>query len=350
MSLRNDGSPPVFRGPMFNKMFSDIAAPEGTEPVGGGAPPPAPSQPQSVEQRILMGPNGIRAGWRLLIFAAIVFLMFAVYGIVLKTLFHGQPGKNFSSFSPVGVMGGEAVVFLIFLIASWIMGRIERRTLSDYGLPPRKAFGKPFWQGALIGFAAMTVLLSSLRLAGVFRFGFLAVHGAAIVKYGALWMLAFLMVGFSEEFSTRGYAQFALTTGFGFWPAAILLSACFGALHLGNGGESWIGALGAGSAGFLFCFILRRTGDLWMAIGFHMSWDWAETFFYGVPDSGLTAPGHMLNPSFHGAKILTGGSVGPEGSILCFIVLALCWIFFHFWLPDAKYPNPAALGKRARLT
>src|SRR5690348_13705504 len=109
MSQRSHGSPPVFRG----AMFSDIAAPEGTEPVGGGAPPPAPSQPQSVEQRILMGPNGIRAGWRLLIFAAIVFLMFAVYGIVLKTLFHGQPGKNFSSFSPVGVMGGEAVVFLI---------------------------------------------------------------------------------------------------------------------------------------------------------------------------------------------------------------------------------------------
>src|SRR5690348_1384980 len=345
MSQRIDGSPPVFRGAMFNEMFSDSAIPEGTESVGGLAPPP--SQPQSVEQRILMGPNGIRAGWRLLIFAAIVFVLLAIFGIILRAAAHGkQPNLGFGY---QGIILGDGAVFGIFIFASWIMARIERRTVADYGLPAQRAFGKAFWQGAIIGFVAMTVLLSSLRLAGVFHFGSLALHGAAIWKYGALWGMAFLVVGFAEEYSVRGYPLFTVTTGFGFWPAAILLSVCFGALHLGNGGESWIGALGAGSAGFLFCFILRRTGDLWMAIGFHMSWDWAETFFYGVPDSGQVAPGHMLNPSFHGAKILTGGSVGPEGSILCFMVLALCWIFFHFWLPEAKYPNPAAFGKRAHL-
>ncbi len=343
MGQRDDQSLPGFQQPMHSDMLTPADAP----PSASAPTPPEQPPNQSLEQRILMGPNGLRAGWRLLIFAAIVFVLLAAFGIIIRIAAHGKAPNFGSGYS--GVILGEGPIFAIFLLASWIMSRIERRTLGDYGLPARKAFGKQFWQGAMIGFAAMTVLLSSLRLAGVFVFGALALHGTAIFEYGALWAIAFLLVGFTEEFSVRGYALFTLTTGVTFWPAAILLSIAFGALHLGNGGENWVGALGAGSAGFLFCLILRRTGDLWMAIGFHMAWDWAETFFYGVPDSGLVAPGHMLNPSFHGSKILTGGSVGPEGSILCFIVLALCWFFFHFWLPQAKYPNPAALGKQPHL-
>lgn len=340
MRQQNGRGLPILHGPMR----SDMLAPTGTEPSGGATPPPQPPGPESIERRILMGPNGVRAGWRLLIFGAIVFVLLAIFGLALRVAAHGKTPNL--GFGYKGIMIGEGGVFAAFLLASWIMARIEKRTLGDYGLPGRRAFGKTFWQGAVVGFVAMTTLLSSLRLAGVFHFGSFALHGAAIWKYAAFWGIAFLLVGFTEEFSVRGYALFTLTTGIGFWPAAILLSIGFGALHLGNGGESWIGALGAGSAGFLFCLILRRSGDLWMAIGFHMAWDWAETFFYGVPDSGQVAPGHMLNPSFHGAKILTGGSVGPEGSILCFVVLALCWIFFHFWLRQAKYPNPAALGAR----
>lgn len=325
-------------------MHSEMAAPPGTSGTGGAAPPPEGPSRDSIDHRILMGPNGLRAGWRLLIFAAIVFVLFVCYGVAQRILSHGKPPNT--AFSVSNVMLGEGIVFAAFLIASWVMTFIEGRTIGDYGLPGRKAFGKRFWQGAVVGFAAMSALLVAMRALGVFSFGSMALHGTAIVKYAVLWALAFLCVGFSEEYSLRGYPQFTLTTGIGFWPAAILTSLAFGSLHLGNGGEDWLGALSAGSVGFLFCLILRRTGDLWMAIGFHMAWDWAETFFYGVPDSGLVAPGHMLNPSFHGAKILTGGSVGPEGSILCFIVLALCWIFFHFWLPQAKYPNPEALGKK----
>ena len=325
-------------------LFNSTITPPGIS-SSGDAPPPFPPDSKSTMNEILWGANGLRAGWRLLIFAAIIaaFLTALHYGG--KLLSHGQPPQR--GFSMTAIIVGEAIVFLLFLIASWIMAKIEGRTIGDYGLPGRKAFQKEFWQGAIIGFVAMTILLGALRALGVFYFGTFALHGDELAKYAALWGVAFLLVGFTEEFSARGYALFTLTTGVGFWPAALPLSIAFGALHLGNGGEDWVGALGAGCAGFLFCLILQRTGDLWMPIGFHAAWDWAETFFYGVPDSGQVAPGHMLNPSFHGPKLLTGGSVGPEGSVVCFMVLILCWIFFHFWLPDAKYPNPAALGRRS---
>lgn len=106
----------------------------------------------------------------------------------------------------------------------------------------------------------------------------------------------------------------------GFWPAAFLLSAIFGAVHLTNPGENLMGALEVFVTALLLCLSLRRTGDLWFAVGLHGAWDWAETFFYGVPDSGYQGPGHFLNPMFHGPKWLTGGSVGPEGSVVTLAV------------------------------
>jgi hypothetical protein len=67
---------------------------------------------------------------------------------------------------------------------------------------------------------------------------------------------------------------------------------------------------------------------LWFAVGFHAAWDWGETFFYSVPDSGTIFPGHLLKSSFHGPPWLTGGMVGPEGSLLCFVVMAVVWVGF----------------------
>jgi membrane protease YdiL (CAAX protease family) len=110
----------------------------------------------------------------------------------------------------------------------------------------------------------------------------------------------------------------------------------FGALHLTNKGEAWIGALGAAAIALFFCLTLRRTGNLWFAVGMHASWDWGETFLYSVPNSGMTARGHLMNPSFHGSRWLTGGSVGPEGSVLLFVLIGVMWVLF-----DRLYPAKA---------
>src|SRR5450756_2021428 len=77
-----------------------------------------------------------------------------------------------------------------------------------------------------------------------------------------------------------------------------------------------VGALSVFAMGMFFCLILRRTGNLWFAVGLHASFDWGETFLFSAPDSGIVAPGHLLNSSFHGPVWLTGGTVGPEGSAM----------------------------------
>jgi hypothetical protein len=65
----------------------------------------------------------------------------------------------------------------------------------------------------------------------------------------------------------------------------------------------------------------------------HAAWNWGETYFYSVPDSGMVAKGHLLNSSFHGPDWLTGGTVGPEASVFAFVVLALSAAAVHYLFP-----------------
>ncbi|OLC35872.1 MAG: hypothetical protein AUH28_06780 [Acidobacteria bacterium 13_1_40CM_56_16] len=127
--------------------------------------------------------------------------------------------------------------------------------------------------------------------------------------------------------------------GLGFWPAAVLTSAFFGYSHHANAGEDWIGLFNAGAVGLLFCLLLRRSGNLWMPIGFHLAFDWGETYLYGVPNSGHVLPGHLLSGSSSGAWWLSGGTVGPEGSVLCTLLLIAVWCVCARWLPRAQYPQ-----------
>jgi len=187
----------------------------------------------------------------------------------------------------------------------------------------------------------ITAMMFLIRSFGGFSFGSVALRGSAIWSYAALWGVAFVVVGLFEEFLFRGYAQFTVATGVGFWPAAVALSALFGAIHLQNSGEDRVGALSVFVIGMFFCLTLRRTGNLWFAVGLHAAFDWGETFLYSVPDSGLIAPGHLLNSSFHGPVWLTGGSVGPEGSVMAFGVVALAAAAFALVYPGGVAPASA---------
>jgi len=291
----------------------------------------APESPSTIRV-IFMGPTGIRAGWRFSLYLLIAAAVSLALGFILQGWHPEGTVRLWKQY-----VFGEAVGLIGAVVAALIMARIENRPFAIYGLPPGNAFGKPFWIGVVWGLVSITLLLVAIRALNGFYFGHLALHGLRIIKFGLFWGLFFLLVGLSEEFLLRGYTQFTLSTGIGFWPTAAALSTLFGAIHLGNKGENLAGALGAAGIGMFFCLTLRRTGTLWFAVGMHASWDWGESFLYSVPDSGMIVPGHFLNSSFQGATWLTGGSVGPEASLFVFVVIALMWLLFDRLYPQVKY-------------
>jgi uncharacterized protein len=281
------------------------------------------------------GPSGLLPGWRIFLYLGMAVILFFILSPLEHLISLRDAGRLWRDFYI------EAVLAISAIAPAIVMAIIEKRPFGAYGLPVRSAFGRQFWIGLLWGIVSLSALMLLMDAVGAFTFGNLALHGVRIAKFSVFWGAYFLLVGFFEEFTVRGYMLFTLASGIKFWPAAIVLSLIFGGLHLLNAGEAWVGALAAAFIGLFFCLTIRRTGTLWFAVGMHTSWDWSESFLYSVPDSGGTSPGHLMNPSFHGSVWLTGGSIGPEGSVLVFVLLAMLWVVF-----DRMYPSKSD-GERA---
>jgi hypothetical protein len=307
----------------------------------------SPISPQpGAAQSIFIGSNGLRAGWRLLIFFAIVIVVGAcVFGLLQPRLIKGL-GTDFSARN---VIVNELITFGIILIATAIMGKFEHRRLGDYGLPPRGFLGSQFWTGALWGFVMLSFIVALMMATHSYSAGGLALNTGDVIKYGVLWAIAFLLVGLFEESAFRGYMLYTLTSGMGFWPAAAITCLLFAGGHISNPGENWVGVLEIVLIAIFLCLALRRTGNLWFAIGWHMAFDWGESFFYSTPNSGIQATGHMLRATLTGSKWLSGGSVGPEASVFDVIVTVAGILLLAKLYPDAKYPALPVSGDAAEL-
>ena len=256
-------------------------------------------------------------------------------GITLAVLWVAaalSPGHR-GAYSPRTLTISEAGLVAGAFAAGLLISQLERRPFGEYGLPARGAFGKLFWQGAFFGLAEISAVMGFIAAMGSYHLGSLAIHGLDLLRWAAFWFAFFVLVGLYEEFAFRGYVQFTLAQATGFWPAAILLSMAFGLVHITNPGESKVGVAGVMLAGLFWCFTLRRTGNLWFAVGMHASFDFGETFLYSVPDSGVVFQGHLSNATLAGPAWLTGGSTGPEASVCDFVMLVILFYVFHRLYP-----------------
>jgi hypothetical protein len=341
--------------------------------------PPQPENPYRGLRWIFFGAEGLRGGWSILIFIAMFLLIAIAEGLLLAKIVPGF--KNRSAITPSLMFLRELAAFIALLGAMAAMARIERRRLMDYNLTGPRRLSR-FFAGVVTGFAALSLLVGLLAWGRWLHIGGMALSGVDIARYALVWAAVFLLVGCYEEGSARCYLQFTLTrsinfwwalalvaamcgdtflrskgngvwgvyalallglvpclllhlrsvAGSAFWQAAWVTSTLFGFLHITNNGENWIGIFSAGAIGFVFCVSIYVTGSAWWAIGCHAGWDWAETYFYGTADSGVVAPGHLLNSTAAGNPFWSGGADGPEGSILILAVLValLAWLLIAY--------------------
>lgn len=306
---------------------------------------------------VLRGPLGLRAGWGLLVFFVLALLCgFVLFVGLFRASGHGkqyrremqeasaatarakaahQPPPVQSVRLPVTLLAETAQAEAV-LLAAWGVCFFEKRRFGVYGLGTRHL--RDVVPGAGVGLAAIGVLVRLLRMLHLLVFDQRLLSGMAAVRYGLAWLLAFLLVGLSEEFVFRGYIQFTLMRGLlglaarispahvraaAFWMAALVWSLLFSAAHLTNAGEDPVGLVMVFAAGIVFAYALWRTGSLWWGIGFHMAWDWGQSFLFGVPDSGTLSVGRLFATHAQGRTVLSGGTTGPEGSVYAVLVLLL---------------------------
>ncbi len=294
------------------------------------------------DHNLFVGPAGLRTPWAILIFFALFALASRTFSVLLLPFYPRSPiaPSAMSDIAAGPFFLGEVPRVLAVAFATWILSRIERRPVAQYGFGDSRKL-LHFLAGLAWGGAFLSLLVLALRLAGFLTFDRRLLFGPAMGQYGLIWLAGFLLVALFEEGLLRGYLQVALGRGCaallgllhvrdaergGFWIAAVVLSLVFGLGHRFNPGESALGLASAALVGLVFCLSLRLTGSLWWAVGFHASWDWAQSFLYGVADSGFLIQHRLFATHARGAPLLSGGATGPEGSLFLLPILTLAAI------------------------
>ncbi len=284
---------------------------------------------------VFVGPQGLRAGWRFLLF----ILLAMPLGILFRWLaVHALHYPVSSGIRPPDFVMSDGLGFVAVLVVLLFLARIGRERVGDYGFPLVRQAG-PLWvEGVAWGVLAVGVLLGLIALFGGFSVQGLALSGGALVRTTLVWVAAMVAVGLFEESVFRGYVLVSLGRGMGFWPAALLLSAIFGGIHyFTKPMENVADALSVGLLGLFLCVSFRRTGSLWFAAGFHTAFDFMALPLLGAPNTanqGQPLDARLLDTSFHGPAWLTGGVTGMEASLLIFPVLALL-----FWALSRRFPE-----------
>ena len=189
------------------------------------------------------------------------------------------------------------------------------------------------------------IVMCVLLLAGVYRpsgWGMpLLVRGLALSFLAAIF----------EEVVFRGFL-FRLTAQLaGTWGALLFTSLLFGAAHAFNPNATVLSSLAiALEAGILLGGAFAATGRLWMPIGLHAGWNFAEGSLFSMSVSGDAAePAGLIHGRLSGPTILTGGSFGPEASVIAVIVcLAASSLFLRRMIRTDAIEKP--LWKHAETT
>ncbi|MBA4166606.1 MAG: CPBP family intramembrane metalloprotease [Chitinophagaceae bacterium] len=264
----------------------------------------------------------IKQGW---IRALLLFAVFLVVAISVGLIFGlyaavkpGSTGIGMNAMLTIATSSALSIV-IVFLFRTYI----DRRSFTSIGL----SFAH-FYPGGLIGF-----------LSGLFL---VCMGGLIIYLMGGLqWtdilftndifssMSIMLLVAFSEELVFRGYILRNLMKSFNPWLSLAISAFLFALVHIMNPGIPVVGVINIVLGGLVLGITFMNTRNLWMPVLFHFSWNFFQGPVLGFPVSGL-AFRTILSTTLSGNDLITGGSFGFEGSVICTVLLLVAFLIFLF--------------------
>ena len=214
----------------------------------------------------------------------------------------------------IAAIAAEIVSAALLLLIYWASTRLlEHRRIGE--LAPARAPAN-LLAGALIGLGLFSCVIAALSLMGVAHVGG---YNSGQSLLGATNMA--ILSGIGEELIFRGVVYRIFEEMFGSFVALLVSAAFFGATHLANHGATLTsGAAIALEAGVLLgvCYMMVR--NLWLPMGLHFGWNFAESAIFGSVVSGNAFKG-LFSTTMTGPEFLTGGQFGPEASV---VAVAIC--------------------------
>lgn len=165
--------------------------------------------------------------------------------------------------------------------------------------------------GLLVGLVWFALLMALLYASGHYEINALGFpsrwFSALIFAVGtAIW----------EEVTFRGLLFRITEETFGTWVGVVVSAIVFGALHGLNPNASLASSVAIIlESGILLAAAYFATRTLWLPIGLHCGWNFAEDFIFGVRMSGHAARPAIVDGTLTGSLFWTGGVYGLESSV-----------------------------------
>jgi len=282
----------------------------------------------------------LRAGWRISGFVILFWCMSATIFFVKPLLGDLTKREFISGYSLLIV----AILALAATIAVPLARRFfDKRSFLSLGMQRSKVSTRDLLFGFLLSagmaglFFVVALFSGNVELNGISwssatfsNFDFISFMGTMSFVVMLLLLLEMVFVGYWEELVFRGYLFQNMTDGMGLKVAIVISCILYGLIHAANPNAGLLSSTIIVLFGFLRLYGYLATNMLWLSIGMHIGWN----FFQG-PVFGFAASGHqhatLLNISSTGSDWLSGGSFGPEGSILMIPIVLLALWAMRWW-------------------
>ncbi|MBN1640987.1 MAG: CPBP family intramembrane metalloprotease [Anaerolineae bacterium] len=298
----------------------------------------------------------LRAGWRIAIYVACYVALLLVVqlplGVAYVAYVMARGGGDFAAlqaaiepdalplwaYTAFKLAEVVALVPMTYALRRWV----DRRPFRTLGFHLDRQTAADLALGLALGGGQVLLVFAVSWAAGWLSVGWLSAPGVLQGLLDSVLLLAlFCVVALGEELMFRGYLQVNAADGIGALPALCLVSLAFGLYHGLNPNLRWLGLLNIAFAGLVFGYARLVTGNLWLPIAYHLSWNWTMGALVALPVSGVRFGGLLSVVDRGVAPLWTGGPFGPEGGLLATAALLTALPVLWLW-GRRRRPRPAA--------
>jgi len=253
----------------------------------------------------------LRSGWKFATFLAIfLFILFALAQLISSFI---DP-QNMPSDELTLLALNAGVILIPTAIAFFIMARfVDHKPLRAFGVGFPERWKREFVLGVAIAGVMLALLLAGCGLFGNLKMTWTGELSSA--GRMTLTLVLLMIAAANEELLFRGYPLQVLMHGIGVWPATVLMSVIFGAMHLANPSASALSTANTIIAGVMLSIAYIQTRWLWLPYGIHIGWNAGHGWVLGFPLSGLDISS-LWTTNVTGNDLMLGGSYGPEAGLL----------------------------------
>lgn len=213
-------------------------------------------------------------------------------------------------------MGGVAIAGSA--LVTWLARvKLNRRPWRDLGLPRlqpgRLLLGAAGGVLVVLAMAAVEYALGWLHLAPPSSAGD---DGSSRALLALTALASSLGVGFSEELVFRGYVFRTLAERMPLAPAVLATGLLFALVHFTVGGFSAMFVLSVLLFSTMFLAMRLASGSLWIPIGFHALYDWAQTYLIGLSPSSPAHDPSLIHLIQTGPALWVGVAPSIESGLL----------------------------------